>query len=319
MARQLILILLATVFISVCAAAAPAAKKQTKLPHHNIDLAAVETGEFSDFSTNTLRPADSAVRVVGFNVKYGAHVDGIAEFIKSQLAQPGALVVCLSEADRNHTRSGDVNVALELAKRLKMNYAYGVEFVDFTDETPETQGTSGNAILTKLPISNTAVLRHTAAFDWSKPAMFSDKPRDGGRIALLADVEIAPGKSIRVVSAHLENRANAAGRAMQMDEIIAALKDVKIPAAIAGDLNEGAGTPMFERLKKAGYFNAFENDTTNTGGCQMQKDGPPLCLIKLDWILYRGLTLKSTGIGDILDTKGELISDHKPVSALFGY
>jgi endonuclease/exonuclease/phosphatase family metal-dependent hydrolase len=223
----------------------------------------------------------------------------------------------MSEVDRFHTRSGDINIALELAKRLKMNYAYGVEFVDFTDKTPATQGTSGNAILTKLPISNTTSLRHTVVFDWSKPAMFSDEPRDGGRMALLADVEIAPGKNIRVVSAHLENRSSAQGRAAQMDEIIKAVENVKTPVAIAGDMNDIGGTLMFDHLAKAGFSNALEKNTENTGGCRIEKDGKLLCLIKLDWILFRGLKLTGARVDGVVDSKGKLISDHKPVWSEF--
>ncbi|MFH1538507.1 MAG: endonuclease/exonuclease/phosphatase family protein [bacterium] len=277
---------------------------------NEIDLNEVETGSFAEPVDLSGAKAER-IRVIAFNIRFGLKVDSVIEYLKTQVDFPGALVILLSEVDRHFSRTNDENLAAKMAGELKMNYAYGVEFVELNDETPETQGVTGNAILSRLPISNTKVVRHSEQYEWGV--------RGGSRSALVADIGLPDGKSIRVVSAHLENRADNEGRAAQMDEIIEAVKDSEIPVTIGGDLNETAGGPMFKRLAEAGFENAFRKDSTTTCDCTHVANGKAMCFIKVDWIFYRGLGLKGRRVDDVVDSKGKLFSDHKPVRADFEF
>ncbi|WP_454855752.1 hypothetical protein [Rhizobium binxianense] len=81
----------------------------------------------------------------------------------------GADVLLLSEADLGMARAGNRHTVAELARDLDMSYVYGVEFVELglgdsrerewhANET-NSVGFHGNALLTRLPIQDAALIR----------------------------------------------------------------------------------------------------------------------------------------------------------------
>jgi len=153
----------------------------------------------------------SILRIIAFNIHLGEHEEEIAAYLAGQLKQSGVVVFLLSEADRWHSRTSDRHTARNLAERLGLTMAYGAEFVEYSDKTPDRQGASGNAILCNCALRDARIVRHTIAYDWKKFGKFTDSARDGGRMALIADVPVGYGAVVRVVSAHLENRSDGRG------------------------------------------------------------------------------------------------------------
>merc|ERR1712118_315643 len=78
-------------------------------------------------------------------------------------------VLVLNEMDIGMSRSGNIHTTRMLAFRLKMNYAWGLEFLELTSGTHEEQvktegkrdllGLHGNAILSRCPITNPKLFR----------------------------------------------------------------------------------------------------------------------------------------------------------------
>ncbi len=131
------------------------------------------------------------------------------------------------------------------------------------------RGYHGSAILSRLPLKNVRVFRFTPCYDWftaEKKAvsdlekgkrLAADKLflerigreiRQGGRIAILADVESkdSPTGLVTIVNAHLENKCLPACRQKHMEELLATIASVKNPLVLAGDFNTTGsdGAPM---------------------------------------------------------------------------
>jgi endonuclease/exonuclease/phosphatase family metal-dependent hydrolase len=129
-------------------------------------------------------------------------------------------------------------------------------------------GLHGSAILSRYPIHNARIFRLPVCYDWFKTEkakisklergkrlaankVFLERiereVRQGGRMAIIADVEIPdlPAGLATVVNVHLENRCKPACRARQMDALLSQLKEVEHPVIMGGDLNTSGtdGTP----------------------------------------------------------------------------
>jgi len=207
--------------------------------------------------------------------------------IESQLGRiRDADILILNEVDLGMKRTDYRDVGRELAAALRMNYAYGVEFVEVDPifdldieqiELPDKaaqqrleddlavdrgryRGLHGNAVLSRYPIRGARILRLPVCYDWyakevqgiakleqgkrwSAEKLFRERivreVRHGGRIALIIDLAI-PGLTtgeVTIVSAHLENKCPPACRQKQMTALLDAIRDVKNPVILAGDLN----------------------------------------------------------------------------------
>ncbi|HLH03964.1 MAG TPA: endonuclease/exonuclease/phosphatase family protein [Bryobacteraceae bacterium] len=122
------------------------------------------------------------------------------------------------------------------------------------------KGLHGTAILARYPIQNARVLRLPVCHDWyaneRKPVpkieklkrlgsekvfleAIAQERRRGGRIALIAELAVpeAPGGTVRVVNAHLENKCKARCRVEQMNAVLEDVRGTNGPLILAGDLN----------------------------------------------------------------------------------
>ena len=118
----------------------------------------------------------------------------------------------------------------------------------------------GTAILSRYPIRCARILRLIPCYDWygkekeaiarlekgrraAASALFleriSREMRQGGRMALIADIEVpeSPTGLVTVVAPHLESRSAPKCRRQQMEEVLQAITDVRNPVILGGDMN----------------------------------------------------------------------------------
>lgn len=117
------------------------------------------------------------------------------------------------------------------------------------------------------------------------------------RIGLVTRVVLGGLGRVPVVNLHLENTARPAGRALQLERLLARLGDG--PAVVAGDLNTlfGGAEPLWDAAARRGFH-------------PVEVSGRRRLSPHLDHVLVRGLDAAD---GRELPIAG---SDHRPVSAV---
>ncbi len=271
-------------------------------------LFAAETVDFNvarELNLHAKPPdASSTVRVVSWNIDRGSHLDVISQEIKKEPAD----LLLLQEVDWNAARSGELDVAAELAHRLDLNMAYAIEFEELSQERGKP-AYIGQATLSRFPIRRSRVLRFVRQSNFWKPHAWipSNLPlmqrRLGSRIALVTDLD-CNGKLLVVYNAHLESRSMGLIQAAQLDEMLADLKTYPAGTAaiIGGDLNSKYFPSIFlHKLEKEGFHSALGERIERTHAIAMA----------LDWIFERGPFEWSNG-SVRRDLKG---SDHYPLYA----
>jgi endonuclease/exonuclease/phosphatase family metal-dependent hydrolase len=169
----------------------------------------------------------------------------------------------LQEVDVNAHRTHKLNVAQEIARKLRLNYVFGREFEELTQGTRASPAYHGQATLSKWRISDSKLIRFRRQSNfwkptWFKPRLPAFQERLGGRIALAAAID-APGAWIIAYNLHLESRGEDDLRLAQLNETVqdAAGFASKGFVVIAGDLNLDASKPgAAEVLARAGFREA---------------------------------------------------------------
>lgn len=255
------------------------------------------------------------------------------------LRQSGADIVLATEMDLGMARSGQHHTTRALAGALGMGYAFGVEFVElgtgdpyetglFAD-VPNLHGLHGNAILSRYPMENVALLPLDAGGQWFTGTPKNDGQfRIGGRMAMAAQIA-----GVTCVSVHYESESDAQGRADQTRRLLdlIAQHSGDGPCIIGGDLNtaafadrrmSGAETleqpfptePAFAAFADAG----FDWQSCNAPGITTRAaPGKPVRypLQKLDWLFVRGVTASAPMILPALCDRGDYLSDHELITA----
>jgi endonuclease/exonuclease/phosphatase family metal-dependent hydrolase len=249
-------------------------------------------------------PELKQARVVTWNIDRGAQLPELS----SELQKNSADLCLFQEVDWNAERSGDKDVAADLANKLHLNFVYGVEFEELSQEHGRP-AYIGQATLTRLPIRHARILRFQRQSGFWKPHSWipSGLPlfqrRRGGRIALVTELEFA-GRPLVVYNAHLESRSYGRIQAAQIDEMLADLRRYPPDTAIilGGDLNTKYMPSFFlHKLEKAGFHSATGQQIERTHTIAMA----------LDWIFFRGpVKIESGRVRR--DFHG---SDHYPVYA----
>ncbi len=276
----------------------------------DIDTPVIESYASSD------TPFDGRLQVIAYNIERGFFWEDVADYVESKRKDPPATVLLISESDRNHSRTGEVFVAREMARALGMNMAFVTEYIEYNDETPENQGDHGNAILSPFPLEDVTVIRHRTVYSWERWGWIDGQPRRGERVTLGATVVLPSGDRVRVYSAHLESNAETLGKWLQMSQIVEDAEGRPGPAVIGGDFNELPWGLMWTMLPRKGMENTFKGDNSPTGGCRPEGD-KARCAIKIDWIVHRDMTVLERSVDYPLNSKGGVISDHCPVRAVF--
>jgi len=251
----------------------------------------------------------SSIRVVDWNIDRGLKLPEIIDF----LGDSNADVFLLQEVDINAQRTKRVNVAQEIARKLRLNYAFGREFVELTQGTKTSPAYHGQATLSRWSISNPRLIRfrkqsHFWQPRWFLPRIEPFQERLGGRIALVANINVA-GDKIVSYNLHLESRASDELRLAQMDEVLrdTTTQDPRSLLIVAGDLNldvskQSAGAS----LARAGFRDAVPTARIPTT--------PPRHLLEsgrhIDWAFVRGPIQPDSGQVH----KSVTASDHYPIS-----
>jgi endonuclease/exonuclease/phosphatase family metal-dependent hydrolase len=252
----------------------------------------------------------SSIRVVDWNIDRGLQLRSIIDF----LGDANGDIFILQEVDVNARRTNHVNVAGEIARKLRLNYVFGREFVELTQGSKSSPAYHGQATLSRWKISSSRVINFQQQSNFWKPRWYVPKlepfqERLGGRIALVSEINIPGGASIVSYNLHLESRANDDLRLAQLDEV---LKDSRQyeparPTVVAGDLNlDATNTTAAGYLARDGFTYAVPTGrTATTPARRLLEPGRPI-----DWAFVRGpVQIDKRRVHNSMKA-----SDHYPIS-----
>ena len=269
----------------------------------SLDL--IESGSFVKNDV-TCSPTDE-LRIVSWNIARGARLKEIIEFLHTTNAD----LICLQETDRNARRTGQRNVAAEVASALRMNYIFGVEFEELSERDAGVRAHHGHATLSPFPLTDTGLLRFSRQSRfwhpyWFVPNLAIFQRRIGGRMALVTLLRIG-GQTVAVYNVHFESRSEGVRRA-QLSETVqdASRYDGATPVVVAGDFNlHVAEHPARSVIEAARFENPFKNkiDRTTPSSHFGRKAA-------IDWILFRGAM--RVVVAQVHDSV--TASDHYPLS-----
>ena len=297
--------------------------------------------QFSQAEVHNLAPlparAPEALGMLVFNMERGVCLEELGDFLETCPAVRPFDVILANELDDGCVRSGGKDTTLELAKRLGMNAAFGLEFIELVNGE-DSKGFHGNAIFSRWPIKRAKAVRLPEQYNW----YFDRQRRIGGRLAVLAELDVA-GTPVGVGAIHLENRTHGPGRRAQLSAVLAEAEAMfpGMPVILGGDLNTNtfdgrdkdairavAGSPELQRrcledvadweeclpaAEEAGYRllpdrAAATRRTPLPGGGHLD--------LRLDWLLVRGL---ETGESRTVSTRKEDCGFALPGSALAAF
>ena len=251
----------------------------------------------------------SSVRVVDWNIDRGLKLSEIIEF----LADSKADVFLLQEVDINAYRTHKLNIAQEIARKLRLNYAFGREFVELTQGSKSSPAYHGQATLSRWKISSSRIIHFDRQSDFWKPRWFKPKlqafqERLGGRIALVSEIDLQ-GLPIVTYNLHLESRSDDNLRLAQLNQVLrdATAFEAERLLILAGDLNLNASKPrVSELLGRAGFREAVPTaSVASTPQRHLLEPGR-----HIDWAFVRGSS--QANAGKVL--KSVKASDHYPIS-----
>ena len=252
------------------------------------------------------------LRHVVFNIERGQTLHETIDFLNMCPDFKKMDIIYANELDDGAVRSGNCNVAYEIAKSIGMNYAYGLEFIELVNPN-DNKGFHGNALFSRWPIRWAKVVHMPEQYNW----YYDRQKRIGARVAIVCSLDIG-GREVGAVSVHLENRADSEGREAQMAVVYDEIKKSfapDTPVMIGGDLNtntfDGNDIPGFTKLfndpeRLAKHMAAVEKyervlpqaeengfsyrEFSSTEGTRRKPmPGGKSMLLKLDWLMARGM------------------------------
>jgi len=194
-----------------------------------------ETGSFA----NRDAPARASYRFVAWNIERGRQFEGQVEILREHPYLQGADVLLLTETDSGMVRSGNRNVARDLARALGMHYAFVPCYLNLTKGSGLEQdlpganelGLHGNALLSRYPISNVRPILLENGVD----IMASREKRIGRQAAVAADIGF-PNLKVAALSVHLDAHSTQRHRYRQLRDVIDGV-DGAPSVVIGGDWN----------------------------------------------------------------------------------
>lgn len=143
------------------------------------------------------------LRHVVFNIERGQTLHETIDFLNMCPDLKNMDIIYANELDDGAVRSGNCNVAYEIAKSIGMNYAYGLEFIELVNPD-DNKGFHGNALFSRWPIRWAKVVHMPEQYNW----YYDRQKRIGARVAIVCSLDIG-GREVGAVSVHLENRADS--------------------------------------------------------------------------------------------------------------
>jgi endonuclease/exonuclease/phosphatase family metal-dependent hydrolase len=273
----------------------------------DMEIPDIVTGNFAPPRWIVSTP--KSLRILDWNIERGQQLEGVTDF----LAGVNADILILQEVDLNTRRTHHLNIAETIARKLEMNYVFGREFQELVQGTKGSPAYHGQATLSKWPISKPRLIRfsrqsHFWQPHWFLPNIEPFQERLGGRIALVAQINVAGSKFV-TYNLHLESRGSNALRISQLREVLsdATCCDVECPVIIAGDLNMDASKAgVALQLARAGFKDAVASPRTATTPAHGLFEGGR----RIDWAFIRGPLRASSGQVH----SNVKASDHYPIS-----
>ncbi|HTQ56563.1 MAG TPA: endonuclease/exonuclease/phosphatase family protein [Bryobacteraceae bacterium] len=198
----------------------------------------LDTAETGDFSRGAA-PSRAAYRFVAWNVERGAQFEGQVECLRAHPYLREADVLLLTETDAGMVRSGNRNVARDLAHALGMHYAFIPCYLNLTNGSGIEQdlpgandlGLHGNAILSRYPLSGVRPVFLANGVD----IMASREKRIGRQAALAAQVHF-PNLTVTALSVHLDAQSTQRHRYLQLRDVLDHIADAPY-VVLGGDWN----------------------------------------------------------------------------------
>jgi endonuclease/exonuclease/phosphatase family metal-dependent hydrolase len=270
-------------------------------------LGQIETGNFA-VPGWVIFPPDS-IRVVSWNINRGLRLERVIEF----LAGAKADILLLQEADQNARRTHQINVAKEIARKLRMNYAFAREFQELTQGSRTSPAFHGQVTLSRWPLSNCRIIRFEEQTKFWRPHWFLPEippfqERIGGRLALVGEVNIGD-RTIVTYNLHLESRGDDRLRSSQLDEVLLDAQRYRpgASAVVGGDFNLDASSgSVANALERANFEDAMASRHAPTKPNSFFEQGKTI-----DWIFVR----KPMRPSGAQVHRSVSASDHYPLSA----
>ncbi|MGI8554921.1 MAG: endonuclease/exonuclease/phosphatase family protein [Pyrinomonadaceae bacterium] len=184
---------------------------------------------------------NETVKALAWNIERGNRFDGIVCALKNHPHLKDKDVLLLTELDYGMARSENRFVARELARELKLNYAFAPIYVALQKGSgveefatgENTKSLHGLSIFSKYPLKNI----HAVALPNGKDKMRGKEKRLGFLRALIAEVE-HPAGDFRAVTLHLDAHSSRKHRQLQMRIVLEHLEKLTpLPTLIGGDWN----------------------------------------------------------------------------------
>lgn len=170
------------------------------------------------------------LHVVHWNVLHGEKFERVLEALRSEPALVDADVVSLNETDVGLPRSGNRDVAFELAAALGFHAAGASLFLEL--DAPDAGGREslfGLGLLSRFPIGAVRCVELD-----SPDLLFEVERRAGRYVALVAEIH-HPVQPFQMIVTHLDVHRGPQARARQVQQALDAVAPG--PALWAGDLN----------------------------------------------------------------------------------
>ena len=200
----------------------------------------------------------NVIKVLAWNLERGVRFNGILDALKDHDGLKVKDVLLLTELDYGMARSGNRFVAQEIARELKLNYAFAPVYiclqkgsgVESEMEGENTRSIHGLAMFSRYPMKNV----HAIPLPNGKDKMWGKEKRLGYLRALFADIE-HPAGTFRAVTVHLDAHCSRAHRQMQLKLILDHLDTLlPLPTVIGGDWNTTGFNAQSSTRAIMGYF-----------------------------------------------------------------
>lgn len=188
------------------------------------------------------RQIGDRIRATAWNIERGIQLEGIIETLKSHKQIKESDLLLVTEVDHGMARTGNRNVAREIAQGLEMNYAFVPCYLslvkgsglEYQVQGENTTALHGNALFSRHPLRNV----HRIALPNGKDLMRGKEKRLGWQQAVAATVDHPLG-SFYAVSLHLDAHSSQRHRRQQMRLVLDHLDrlEPRMPILVGGDWN----------------------------------------------------------------------------------
>lgn len=198
------------------------------------------------------------IGAVAWNIERGTHLGPIIDRLGNDTRLAARDIYLLTELDHGMARSGNRFVAREIARSLKLNYAFAPIYialqkgsgVESEVEGENTHSIHGLAMFSRHPMTNV----HAVPLPNGKDKMHGKEKRLGYLRALIADIE-HPSGTFRAVTLHLDAHCSRAHRRKQMRIVLDHLETLpELPTLIGGDWNTSTYNSQNSTRAIMGYW-----------------------------------------------------------------